>query len=53
MLIFNTKNLQKLSSVKMVNSINPATGRLHTEYRQLGTVTGRIAVVKESNQKWH
>lgn len=26
-----------------INSINPNTGRIHTEYRQLGTSTGRLA----------
>jgi DNA polymerase I-like protein with 3'-5' exonuclease and polymerase domains len=37
---------------KWLDSINPATGRLHTEYRQLGTVTGRIACgSKESNRE--
>lgn len=38
--------LQKLCStygVQYINAINPNTGRIHTEFRALGTDTGRLA----------
>lgn len=38
--------LQKLCStygVQYINAINPKTGRIHTEFRALGTDTGRLA----------
>ena len=45
-LFANYSRLQKLVSTygpQYVNAINPKTGRIHTEFRALGTDTGRLA----------
>lgn len=45
-LYINYSKLQKLCSTygpQYVNAINPITGRIHTEFRALGTDTGRLA----------
>lgn len=42
----NYSKLQKLIStygLQYINAINPNTGRIHTEFRQLGTDSGRLA----------
>ena len=45
-LILEQRELSKLKSTyvdALPQSINPATGRVHTSYKQTGSVTGRIA----------